>query len=316
MNFKIILEELNVVGQCRKYRLELWQCPQFLFLVMGLIICLTSLVSFFIGTRYVSDPSVVALIVLLIAMVLLVISFLIIRSFENLAETNRMKSEFVSIVSHQLRSPVTNLFWALEHLGSGKVGKIQEKQLEYFKILRENVSRMKELISDLLIVSRIETATLPTKKEEFSMTDLAKRIVMEFDAFAKAYNIDLKFESEKDLPLVFSDPEQIEQVIKNFIDNSIRYMRKKGEVRVLLKKKANDLYFEVKDTGVGIPKVDQKYIFQKFFRSKNILREQTQGSGLGLFIAKSIINKSGGKIGFKSEEGRGSTFWFTLPIKS
>ena len=82
-----------------------------------------------------------------------------------------------------------------------------------------------------------------------------------------------------------------------------------------MKKKGKNLYFEIKDNGVGIPKGDQKYIFQKFFRSENILRYQTQGSGLGLYISKAIVERSGGKIGFKSEENKGSTFWFTLPIK-
>ena len=86
-------------------------------------------------------------------------------------------------------------------------------------------------------------------------------------------------------------------------------------IRIRLSKKDNDIHFSIKDNGVGIPKKDQKYIFQKFFRSENIVRYQTQGSGLGLYISKAIINRAKGKIGFESEEGKGSTFWFTLPIK-
>ncbi len=104
-------------------------------------------------------------------------------------------------------------------------------------------------------------------------------------------------------------------VIENFLDNAIRYVQEKGLVEIKIKREKDFVYFEIKDNGVGIPKEDQKYIFQKFFRSENILRYQTQGSGLGLYISKAIIEKSGGKIGFSSQEGRWSTFWFTLPIK-
>jgi len=315
MNFKSILSQLNIFTQCKRYGLPLWQCPHFLFLVMGLIIAITALISYAIATRYVADPQLVALMVMIITAILFIIAVIITRSFERLTEANRMKSEFVSVVSHQLRSPLSNLRWAIELLMSGRLGKIEEKQTEYFKILKENSARMGELVSDLLIVSRIETAKLPLKKQEFSLEDLINNLIKEFEPFAKASNVEIKFEPEKNLPKVFSDPSQLRLVIENLLDNAIRYVREKGQVEIKLKKRDKDLYFEIKDTGVGIPREDQKYIFQKFFRSENILRYQTQGSGLGLYISKAIVERSGGKIGFKSEEGKGSTFWFTIPIK-
>ncbi len=315
MGFKNILSQLNIPAQCKRYNLSLWQCPQFLFLIMGIIIIGSILAAYFIGTRYIENPELVALIVLLVALILFIIAFIITRSFERLAEASRMKSEFINIVSHQLRSPLSNLRWAIELLMSGRLGKIEEKQTEYFRILKENSGRMRELVSDLLIISRIETTTLPLKKKEISLEDLIKKLISEFEPFAQASNVEIEFKSEENLPKILADPSQIRLVVENLLDNAVRYIKDRGKVKMLLSRRGQNLYFEIEDNGVGIPREDQKYIFQKFFRSENVLKYQTQGSGLGLYISKAIVERSGGKIGFKSQEGIGSTFWFTLPIK-
>lgn len=316
MNSKNILDQLNIISQCKKHGLSLWQCPQFLFLIMGIIIIGSTLVTYAIGAKYIEEPGIVALIAILITLILFVIAVIITRSFERLAEASRMKSEFINVVSHQLRSPLSNLKWTIELLMSGRLGKIEEDQIEYFRILKENSERMEELVSDLLIVSRIETATLPLKKEETSLENLINKLISEFQPFAKASNVEIEFKGQKDLPKILTDPFQIRLVIENLLDNATKYIKDSGKVEILLEKRAKNLYFEIEDDGVGIPKEDQKYIFQKFFRSENILRYQTQGSGLGLYISKAVIEKSGGKIGFKSREGIGSTFWFTLPLIS
>jgi len=247
---------------------------------------------------------------------LLVLTFSITRSMEGLAEANRLKSEFVSIVSHQLRSPLSNLKWVTELLVSGKLGKSDQKLGEYFQILKDNTNRMGELISDLLTVSRIERGNLPLNKTEFSLKDLTKEIISEFQLNAAAANIEFKFEAVDSLPPAFADPSRIKIVVENFLDNAIRYTNDKGKIQIRIEPQGNHLLFSIKDSGVGIPKEDQKHICQKFFRSKNILKYQTHGSGLGLYIAKSIIERSGGKMGFQSKEDRGSTFWFTLPTKN
>jgi signal transduction histidine kinase len=313
--FKNFFSQLNLSAQSRKVGISIWQYPQFLFLVMGIITIAAILTTYAIGIKYVSEPEVVVLIVLALSAILLIITFTITQSFERLVEANRMKSEFVSIVSHQLRSPLSNLRWALELLMSGRLGKIEEQQLDYFKILKDNSSRMGELVRDLLIVSRIEQGRIPFKTQEVSLVELIKNLISLLAPFARASNVEIKFESKNNLPKIFSDPSQLKLIIENLLDNAIRYIREKGDVKISLIKKDGRFYFEIKDNGVGIPKEDQKYIFQKFFRSSNVLRHKTQGTGLGLYITKSLIEKMGGKIGFKSEENKGSTFWFTLPIK-
>ncbi len=308
-------KQIGFASHCKKYGLSLWQCPQFLFFVMGIFIVLATLSAYFIGSRYVDDPLLVSLIILLLVLVLFVISFVITQSFERLADANRLKSEFVSIVSHQLRSPLTNLKWAIDFLTSSKIENMAEKKADYYKILRENAVRMGDLVDNLLIVSRIEQGGMVSKKEEFSLEELIQEAIHDFSPLATASNIKVEFKPDPGLPDIFADKYQIKLLVDNLLENAIRYTEGGGQVEISLFYKNKNLFFEIEDNGVGIPQDDQKYIFQKFFRAQNATLRQTQGTGLGLYIAKSVIESSGGKINFKSKEGKGSTFWFKIPIK-
>jgi len=323
MDFKKIYYQLNLPAQCRRYNVSLWQCPQLLFLIMGSIIIVAAITSYLIGIHYIEDPQLIALIVLALSGTLFIFAYVINVSFEKLAEASRIRTEFVRIVSHQLRSPITNLSWAIDSLMAGDLGRIEKSQLEYFQILKENSSRMKELIKDLLITSRIEEGTLPIKKEKIFLIEITKSLISEFLPFAKASNVEIKFDFDKNLPEISTDLNQIKVVIENLLDNAIRYMGKKGEVKINLRKREKEVLFEIIDNGPGILKEDQKYIFQKFFRSKSepgsretsLPGKEKGGTGLGLFITKSIIEKLGGKIWFESRENKGTTFYFILPTR-
>ena len=312
---KEFFEQLNVVALCKKHNISLWQCPQFLFLIMGIVIIASALNTYLFGNRYIQDPLVVSLVTLILTSILFSVAVIITQSFERLSEANKMKSEFIAIATHQLRSPLSNLRWSIELLFSGKLGKIEKKQLEYFGILKENINRMQESISDLLAVSRIEAAKIPVKKKIFSLKKLIEDLILEYQPFAKASNVEIVLNTEKNLPKICSDPLQLELVVDNLLENAIRYIEDKGKVEINLSKKGKNIYFSIKDDGVGIPKEEHKYVFQKFFRSKKITKHQTHGSGLGLYISKATLKRLKGKIGFKSREGQGSTFWFILPIK-
>jgi len=310
---KKIYDQLNIKAQCRKYGLPLWQCPQFLFVLMGIIIMIIIIISFLITSRKIEDPQLVVLIVLFSSAVLIVIDYIIIHSFEKLAEVARAKMEFISVITHQLRSPITNIKYSLEALTSEKLTK--KDQEEYFRILKENTERTGDLVNNILTVSRISLGTFKLRKEMISMVDLVKETILGFKPLLRASNITLKFEKEKGLPKIFSDPFWLKEVFRNLLDNAIRYQKNKGDIKLILRRQGRNIYFEISDSGVGIPKEDQKYIFQKFFRARNALRYQTIGTGLGLYIVKEIITKMKGKINFKSKENKGATFWFTLPIK-
>ena len=301
MILKGVFSQLNIVSQCRKYGLPIWQCPQFVFVGMGIIIIASALFTYGISLKYIEDPLLIALIVILLTWFLLILAYVVVRSLEGLAEAARMKLEFLTIMTHQIRAPFANLRWVIDLLLSKKVGSFGEKQEEYFKILRENSQRLEELINKIITVSKIEQGKLPLRKEVFSLNELIEKVILEFKPFTEASNVEVKFEAQEDLPKILGDASQVREVIENFVDNAIKYTKEKGEVKISLLEKEKGIYFEVKDSGVGIPKEDQGYIFRKFFRSKSAIRYQTQGSGLGLFIAKSIIEAHQGKIGINTQ---------------
>ena len=311
-----ILKKVNIFSECHNYGIPLWECPQFLFTIMGLIIIITVTASYLVGIRFIAEPAFVFLIDAAIAIVLLIISFTITKTFERVVEASRMKSEFINIASHQLRAPLTNLKWGIEFLGIEKISLSPEKREEYFNNLQENVARMVELVDDLLIVSRVERGTLPDIKKRIDLSEMLGRLISRFKVFAEASNVDIKSVMEPGVPDVFMDPSQLKLVVENLIDNAIRYSKEKGEINIYLKKHNKDFnLLVVQDKGMGIPEEEQRHIFQKFFRAKNVSRRKGRGSGLGLYVVKSIVEKSGGKIWFKSKEGQGTTFFITLPVK-
>ncbi len=317
INKKKILLELNVLKWCKYYKCPLCQCAPFLFLIMGVTIFAFTITAYTAGIKYVEDSELVALLVIILTTILFIVGAVMTRSFERIAEANHTKSEFVNIVSHQLKSPITSLKWTIGLLASENLE--EEKKSKYLEILKENSARMEELVSDLLMVSKIQQGSLPMKKEKIDLQEIAEKFIKQFQPLADKFSIKIKTEFEKDLPKVVSDSSRIKVAIENFIDNALHYGFKEKdtgrerEIKISIIKKNKMVYFMIKDNGIGIPQEEQKYIFQKFFRAANVSQKKKRGTGLGLFITKSIIEKSEGKIGFKSREDEGTTFWFALP---
>jgi signal transduction histidine kinase len=309
-------QHFNFVGECRILHLRLWQCPAFLFLMIGFIDIVSMLGTYFIATSYQLEPELVALIVTIVSVVILIIGWAVNAAFNQVAESSRLKSEFVSIASHQLRTPLSNLKYALDFIVSGRAGNVDPKWLKQFHIIEESNERMIRLVNNLLDLSRIEAGKISLDKKGFDITKEAQILVNDVANLVEAYGIKLVFQVQGHIPRIITDPGRIRMVMQNFIDNAIKYSSTKGsEVKVEILTKNKRVIFQVTDQGVGIPKGDQKRIFQKFFRSGNVLKHQTDGTGLGLYIAKATIEAAGGKVGFSSEENKGSTFWFSLPIK-
>ncbi len=316
MPLKSILQQLNVLAECKRSRIPLLQCPSFLFVIMGLIIIAAMLLTYYIGLNYVA-PEMLIIILGIVTVVLLIVGHTIVTGFERIAQANRMKSEFVSIVSHQLRTPLSSLKWSLGLLLGKRLGELSKKQKEYLDIINESNNRMIGLVNDLLNVNRIEQRRLEIKPKTFSLDSLAEEVIGEIKPLAKEKGVTIELYKEKDLPLVHADPDRVRMVIQNLIDNAVKYSKKDDDnklAEVSIKQDKDKVVFSIRDNGVGIPFSLQKQVFGKFFRGDDLVKQKVEGAGLGLFIAKGVINLSKGEIDFKSKEGRGSTFWFTLPI--
>lgn len=308
-----IIQHINPLHPCRKYGVGVWQCPQFLFLVMGVIIMGAIVAAWFVASAKISDPVIVTLIVLIVGATSLILSFIITSSFERLAEVSRMKTEFIGIVSHQLRAPLTNLRFSLDILLSENTEQVKIDPKEYFVILQENTKRMGVLIDNLLTISRLESGKLPLDKKSVSLGEVVNNLVAKNKPFAEASQIRIATNFQTDLGKVSADPFWLDQIITNLLDNAVRYSKGGGQIDINIQRKGKKILLAIKDQGVGIPKEEQKFIFEKFFRSANALQRQTDGSGLGLYIVKKFIELLGGKIWFNSTVDKGTTFYFTLP---
>lgn len=229
-------------------------------------------------------------------------------------EDERLRSEFVSLASHQLRSPMTEIKWSIESFKSEGLDRLSEKQKTYLKNINDSNQFMINLVNALLDISRLETGKMKVEPKPTSLEDLAKEIAIQVEELRKQKEVKLIIDVSGDVPRIEVDPKLISNVLLVLINNAIKYSRSGGEVLISIVREKSNIVTAVKDTGIGIPVEDQKHIFERFFRASNVA-DEGGGNGLGLYLAKEILLASGGKIWFESEEGKGSTFSFSLPLR-
>lgn len=317
---------LNIRAECAALRLKFWQCPPVLFIALGFFTIISIVAVYVLSSSYFEDPEIPTIfIVTLVTVIYLIIGYVIINSFNTIAEANRMKSEFISIASHQLRTPLSIFNWTLNvlerdlnKLGTGKESTEITTQKSIDSLLQNlhtASARMIQLVNSLLDVTKIEAGVLILKGEGFSLDKLTKDTLENFKKYASASNIEIRYAPPSFAPLVDGDVERISLVIQNLLDNAIRYTESSGLVEIAILDGKSQLTWRISDQGMGISDDKKKYIFQKFFRADTTSGSyvQPQGSGIGLYIAKAIVEASGGAVGFDSKEKKGSTFWFTLP---
>jgi len=227
-----------------------------------------------------------------------------------------IQSDFVTLASHQLRTPLSGIKWYVEILLSGKDRVLSPKQRKYLEEVYRSNERAINLVNDLLDVSRIQEGHIHLEYRPTKIEKIIQEIIDNYSTIISASKVHINFEMVNGpLPPVSADAEKLKRVVINLLSNSIKYSPADGRIKISMERNDGSLRVSIRDSGVGIPKKDQKKVFDKFFRSENVIKLVPDGSGLGLFIAKSLVEAMGGKIWFDSEEGKGTTFYFTLPVE-
>ncbi|OGI26303.1 MAG: hypothetical protein A3J76_04730 [Candidatus Moranbacteria bacterium RBG_13_45_13] len=313
--FLKFLNGMNFIARCKKYGLGLWQCPNFLFLLMGLITVAAMVGTFFVSQRFASEGVTIMSVTLVVAFIMTLGSF-VIRGVEKVAEANILKTEFISIISHQLCSPLAAIKWNMEVIESERDPErvLSDKQRTFLTNIKKSNEQMLKMVTDLLEVARVDQGKAIFEKKKLDLGDIVEESVADLRIAAAEKNIEIVLKIEPVSKKVCVDERKMRVVIDNLIGNAIKYSNEGAKVEVGLKEEGKKIIFSVQDWGVGIPRYQHSKIFEKFFRSKNESRYRTEGVGIGLYLAREIVKYFGGDVWFESEAGKGSTFYFSLPV--
>lgn len=233
---------------------------------------------------------------------------------QKLEETDQAKSEFVSLASHQLLTPLTTISWYIETLLSGSVNGLSEKQKEYVKNIYNTNHNLVDIVRALLDVSRIEMGTFYIKPQPVNIVETVESVLDELAIRIKEKKLEIVKDFDLSVPIMDMDPQLTRIIFQNLLSNAVKYSPDNRKVIINIKKREQDVIINISDNGYGIPEELQKKVFSKFFRAYNIKEKVPEGTGLGLYIVKSIIDNSGGKIRFESEENKGTTFYISYPL--
>ena len=229
-------------------------------------------------------------------------------------QLEKAKTEFLSITSHELRSPMTPMKAQLQMISKEYYGKLNPKQQQAIDIVEKNTSRLDTIIVDFLEISKIEAARLKFIFKKVDLTDYIKKLSIDMKAFMPKKKIKILTKIEK-LPIIKVDPNRTIQILRNLVSNAIKFSKNNSSITISAKLHKNMILFSVKDQGIGISEKDQTRIFEPFFQAEQTMYREHQGTGLGLAIVRGIVESQNGKIWLKSELGKGTTFYFTIPLK-
>ncbi|MEI6843158.1 MAG: ATP-binding protein [bacterium] len=233
-------------------------------------------------------------------------------------EIDRAKTEFVSLASHQLRTPLTSIKWYTEMLLSGDGGEMTPAQKNFVNEISDSNQRMVQLVNALLNVSRLDMGTFAVDPEPLDIVQVAEVVIREQEHSINGKSQKFTFTHSDNIPTISADKNLVRIILQNLLSNANKYTPKEGSITLSIEKIENDpkphLLIQCIDTGCGIPEPQKNKIFQKLFRADNARTIDTEGTGLGLYIIKSILDETGGSVKFESAEGKGTTFTISIPL--
>ena len=236
------------------------------------------------------------------------------REVRQLQELDKRKSEFLSVVAHQLRTPLAGIKWALTMLQQNQAEPLSEKQKKLVLSCEEGNERMIAIVNKMLHADRISAGTFELSPVTTDLEALIESVIEEVHLAAAERSVSVTFTHDAHIPALVLDPEMTRFAFQNLIDNARKYSPLHGTVLVRAEMQGAQLVCSVADHGIGIPLDQQQYIFSRFFRAKNAIATEPNGNGLGLFIVKSILEKQGGRVWFTSEENKGTTFYCAFAL--
>jgi signal transduction histidine kinase len=226
------------------------------------------------------------------------------------------RHDYLLTLVHEFRNPLAALAGAVDILKDNLDEHLDAKEREFFDIVDVSLARLNQMLDEMLELTSLEGREVELNYEAADVVALVRDALAEFEPRAKIHKITLKpVEAEAGIPKVECDPELLTRVIANLVSNAIKYNKPGGDVTVTLSVSGENLRVAVADTGTGIPEADFAKVFTRFYRAPEVRRRNIVGTGLGLAIAKNIVALHRGEMSFTSREGRGSTFWFTIPLK-
>ncbi len=229
-------------------------------------------------------------------------------------ELDRQKDELIGIVSHQLAKPITAIKWNLELLLDGDIGVLAKEQQEMLSSMQDITHHLTGLVDMILDVSRIQLGRISLEAQPLNLDQFFREIIQVIEPGSKERKQNFIKNIPENLPTVLLDKKYLRMTVENLLSNAVKYTPEKGTVELNIKLEDGKMLCLVRDTGCGIPKADQAKIFGKLYRASNV-RNTVDGNGFGLYVAKGAIEGQGGKMWFESEEGKGTTFYFELPLK-
>ncbi len=249
----------------------------------------------------------------------IVAAVIIFRDVTDEKKLNEAKNNFISIASHQLRTPLTAIRWYSELLEAGDAGKLNEKQKDFLKEIYGGALRLTETLNMLLALARVESGKMKFSPEKIDLIKFTEEILKDLEPFSKPKKIKINLKSEKSTPVVQLDKLILTQVISNLLTNAFRYIKENGKIEIGIVDKSGEIVYSVKDNGIGIPEDQKNRIFERFFRAENALLKAPDGNGLGLYLVKNLVELWKGKVWFESpavweKEKKGTVFYFTIPV--